>query len=177
MLRKCNYCKSEYTANPSYLKRGQGNFCSRSCSSKFNGRNLKKKPDTVCSLPTCDKMFYRSNSKRKNSKSGLMFCCREHKDLGQRLENGLTQIHPDHYGTVSTQYRDIAFRSLPHSCNRCCFDDERILVVHHIDRNHDNNNLSNLEILCHNCHAIDHFENRDGMYAFRSDYSSSSSEC
>ena len=31
------------------------------------------------------------------------------------------------------------------------------LHVHHIDRDRENNDLSNLEILCANCHAIEHW--------------------
>lgn len=42
-------------------------------------------------------------------------------------------------------------------CNRCGYDEHpRILGVHHIDRNKKNNDLSNLEVLCPNCHSLEH---------------------
>lgn len=43
-------------------------------------------------------------------------------------------------------------------CARCGFDEPReILAVHHRDHNRRNNAPENLEILCPNCHAIEHF--------------------
>lgn len=43
------------------------------------------------------------------------------------------------------------------SCARCGFDAEpAILGVHHIDRNRRNNALTNLEVLCPNCHSLEH---------------------
>lgn len=40
----------------------------------------------------------------------------------------------------------------------CIIDDERMLCVHHIDRNRDNNNIENLRTLCFNHHRIIHIE-------------------
>lgn len=45
-------------------------------------------------------------------------------------------------------------------CNRCGKDDE--LQFHHIDRNHKNNNIENIEVLCYKCHAKEH--NRDEKF-------------
>lgn len=42
-------------------------------------------------------------------------------------------------------------------CERCGYDLYEILHVHHIDRNRDNNVLNNLELLCPNCHAKEHY--------------------
>ncbi|MBX2866541.1 HNH endonuclease [Candidatus Kaiserbacteria bacterium] len=42
-------------------------------------------------------------------------------------------------------------------CERCNYDLLEILIVHHIDRNRDHNSLSNLELLCPNCHAKEHY--------------------
>jgi 5-methylcytosine-specific restriction endonuclease McrA len=44
-------------------------------------------------------------------------------------------------------------------CNRCGYNSEpRILGVHHIDRNRMNNEISNLEVLCPNCHSLEHLK-------------------
>ena len=40
------------------------------------------------------------------------------------------------------------------NCERCGI--AKPLVVHHRDRNHGNNDQSNLEILCPNCHYLEH---------------------
>lgn len=56
----------------------------------------------------------------------------------------------------SKQYRDKAFKIYKPLCNRCGFDNILALEVHHKDRDRSNNDLSNLEIVCANCHTIDH---------------------
>lgn len=101
----------------------------------------------------CGQKFLRAPSKVL-SKSGLQFCCREHKDLAQRIDSGeqFEQIRPNHYGT-GTDYRKFAFREYPHKCAICGWDeDEDVLQVHHIDENRKNAKLENLIILCPTCH-------------------------
>ena len=103
----------------------------------------------------CGKEFTVALSKAEKSKSGLHFCCREHKDLAQRLDSGekFDTLRPSHYGTGEHNYRDIAFREFPHKCVCCGWDeDERLLEVHHIDSNREHNTLDNLTILCPLCH-------------------------
>ncbi len=41
----------------------------------------------------------------------------------------------------------MGYRQNEHTC---------ILVVHHKDKNRENNTIENLEVLCPNCHAIRH---------------------
>lgn len=42
-------------------------------------------------------------------------------------------------------------------CERCSYNKYEILQVHHKDRNRDNNDLVNLELICPNCHYEEHF--------------------
>lgn len=61
--------------------------------------------------------------------------------------------------TVGT-YRKRTLDLKGRKCNRCSYqENEHALVIHHIDRNRDNNIFSNLEVLCANCHAIEHWSN------------------
>ena len=107
---------------------------------------------TLVKCAYCQKDFYKIKSKLDNSKSGLYFCCREHKDLAQRIDFGLEEIWPEHYNQLSS-YRNNAFRNYEHKCAICGWDeDEDILEVHHIDENRENNELDNLIILCPICH-------------------------
>jgi 5-methylcytosine-specific restriction endonuclease McrA len=41
-------------------------------------------------------------------------------------------------------------------CQKCGNTDLRVLLVHHIDKNRNNNNPENLQILCYNCHILVH---------------------
>jgi hypothetical protein len=152
--KKCLHCKLKFLARSADHKRGRAKYCSRSCSAIHTNLlkpKIKHSPNVKCAY--CDKEFYLNHSKQKNSKSGLFFCCREHKDLAQRI-GGIKEIQPDHYGTG---YRALAWSQLPNKCNRCNYCEIiEILQVHHRDHNHSNNKLSNLEILCPNCHAIEH---------------------
>lgn len=43
------------------------------------------------------------------------------------------------------------------ACERCGFDANPVILgVHHKDRNRKNNEASNLEVLCPNCHSLEH---------------------
>ncbi len=42
-------------------------------------------------------------------------------------------------------------------CGRCTYSKYEILQVHHKDRNRNNNNLANLELICPNCHYEEHY--------------------
>lgn len=55
-------------------------------------------------------------------------------------------------------------------CERCEYCEEpKILVLHHKDRNRDNNHLGNLEVLCPNCHAKEHLaEHKNGWKGHQS---------
>lgn len=148
----CLNCSKPISPKKSEIKRGYGKFCSLSCSSTYAARNRKKEFNVHCSF--CNKLFYKSPSKISRSRSGLHFCCRSHKDAAQRL-GGISAIHPKHYGS---SYRTRALQNLPLKCARCGYDESIVaLAVHHKDGNHGNNALSNLQLLCMNCHAIEHW--------------------
>jgi len=42
-------------------------------------------------------------------------------------------------------------------CERCGYSKREILHVHHKDRNRNNNDLKNLELICPNCHYEEHY--------------------
>ena len=147
-------------------KRGRQSFCSLSCASNYKHIKKEKINNIVCDF--CFKEYYTTKSRLSNSKSGFHFCSRKCKDQAQQLKNGFTAIHPPHYGSGSSGYREIALRDLPNKCNRCGYDKcSGALEVHHKNRNRLFNDVSNLEILCANCHAEEHYINNDGQFSKR----------
>lgn len=155
ILRNCLNCNKEFNAPAREVKRGNGKFCNIKCSGAYHGKMRPElKPNTECAW--CQVPLYRSVYKAAQSKSGLHFCSDEHKNLAQSID-GLKEMHLQNYGTGRNAYRDIAFKILkkPKICERCGFDKEAAITVHHKDWNHKNNDPSNLEVLCANCHAIE----------------------
>lgn len=132
------------------------------------------KPDVCCSLicatdlrygkvrrflflcSYCGKETVRRIKNKKNSRSGMMFCCREHKDLAQRLGSGVEGFRPAHYGAPSGRnYRKKALRRYGPKCRGCQYSElEEMLDVHHLDSNRENNSIDNLIVLCVWCHAL-----------------------
>ena len=166
VTRPCDYCQEDYQAEQRYLNRGQGLYCSRTCSSKGNHakRKVIHEPNLTCAW--CGVDFYRQKSNHVNSKSGLFFCCREHKDLAQRI-GGIKEIQPAHYGDELAAYREKAFAAYPNKCKNCGYDKYlEVLEVNHIDCDRSNNDISNLEILCPTCHREYHFETKTGPWRF-----------
>jgi 5-methylcytosine-specific restriction endonuclease McrA len=49
-------------------------------------------------------------------------------------------------------------RGLLKHCVRCGYKEHpEILITHHRDRNRKNNGIENIEVLCPNCHALEHY--------------------
>ena len=96
---------------------------------------------------------------------------RKHTEKSKKLMS-LNQLGSknSHYKNGMGGYRKLAWSNLPHKCNRCPIDNYKILIVHHKDKNRGNNKLNNLEILCLNCHTLEHnFNNAKnlGIYAMK----------
>lgn len=160
----CDQCGKSHS-RPRKEMREEKNFCSPKCYYDSLGHGSIK---LICSNPECGKSFDKKRSHLNGSKSGLYFCCRVCKDIGQRLESGLTQIHPDHYGTdKKVDHRAIAFTIYPPCCNRCGWKEYKpVLDTHHKDGNHNNNHPDNLEILCPTCHQKEHYLSKTGRWRF-----------
>ena len=176
ILMHCNIHNVDFSALAECFMRGPSDVRSQcpQCSQEFKDERYKdQRVELTCAY--CGKNFTRTVSDLKKSKSGLYFCCREHKDMASRLDSGnqFKVIRPDHFGTATingtNSYRRLAFGHYPCKCAICGYEDEpKILEVHHIDENHNNNDIENLIILCPNCHRkltnhLYHLEGRDKL--------------
>lgn len=142
----CDICNRIFFRQSRFLK--EYHTCSPQCLSILKGNRILLK------CANCGERFSRSKSKLNNSRSGLYFCSRACKDVGQTY---IPEIQPDHYGT-GENYRKVALSNYGEKCSRCGYSENIVaLEVHHKDRNRNNNDLSNLEVLCSNCHKIEHY--------------------
>lgn len=153
----CNKHNIDFQATAECFMRGPEKVrcsCPQCAEEKKTTRLAQSRTMVKCAY--CGKEFYRANSKLDNSKSGLYFCCREHKDLAQKITFGLEEIWPSHYdedSNAKSSYRKRALQNYPCKCAVCGWDEDvDILEVHHIDENREHNTLDNLIILCPICH-------------------------
>lgn len=60
-------------------------------------------------------------------------------------------------------YREKAISQKGENCNECGVGPEEAnIIVHHIDRDRDNNHIDNLEVLCKSCHGDKHADQIPG---------------
>lgn len=165
----CPNCRISFSAVLAEHNRGGSIYCSRKCFGLARRAKPKKEKNANVFCAYCKKPFYKRPSTLVNSKSGLYFCCREHKDISQRI-GGIEEIQPDHYGTIGNthkaRYRDIAFRDKEKECEICGYNKYvEVLQIHHKDCNRMNNAIENLIILCPTCHIETHFLSKSGFWS------------
>ena len=156
VMLHCNNHNIDFQVSAECFMRGSDvrtGGCPKCQQEKVDKRFKDARVEVECAY--CGKQFLKPLSKLEKSKSGLYFCCREHKDLAQRLDSGaqFDMIRPEHYNEIISDYRKLAFRNYEHKCSVCGWaEDKDILEVHHIDENRKHNEADNLIILCPICH-------------------------
>jgi len=147
---KCKVCGKEFYAKPSHLRVGWGKYCSQECHHK----GLLKGKFVKCDI--CGKETWKRPKALKHSKSGKFFCSKSCQTLWRnKFFSG--PRHPNWKNGENVAYRNILIDSkIKPICNICGIKDKRILIAHHIDKNHRNNKVDNLVWLCLNCHYLVH---------------------
>lgn len=132
----CQVCSSSFRVIACREKIAK--YCSRKC--YYKSSKGKGSIETTCRH--CSKKFMDSPSVNR------IYCSREctHK------------AHKDAWIPVfSTVRKGMALRGLINICNRCGYNQiPSILGIHHRDRDRNNNSPENLEVLCPNCHSVEH---------------------
>lgn len=137
----CKVCGKQIYRRPCEIKENDRRvFCSSLC---YGVANRIEKPCKVCGKPiqsrfnkkTCSRAC--SNINRAGIKYG------QHRPFDKVFSERIIKI------------RLLKMRGT--KCERCGYAKTEILQVHHKDRNHKNNNIENLELICPNCHYEDHY--------------------
>lgn len=171
----CLFCETPYRVKPYLLPTSK--YCSRSCLAK----DARQKINATCLIchttfthisSRCNKAKYCStacyNISQRNKGKTTYTCqhcgqsfighsCHKRKFCSKQC-NGKTSA--SEWSPKFTTVRKKMLKSnMITACNRCGYDKEpRILGVHHKDRNRLNNEISNLEVLCPNCHSLEHLK-------------------
>ncbi len=97
-----------------------------------------------CKIPISRSPYKARTNKRH-------FCSKACRGQWQSInENGVSSPSYKNGGTV---YRQIALRHYGIKCQSCGYSkDERLIEVHHKDGNRQNNDVTNLAVLCFWCH-------------------------
>lgn len=153
---KCKICDKEFYVKPSHQKLGYGQYCSRVC------MHLGQRKGKWMICHVCGKETWKTPKDIKGSKSGKFFCNKSCSTLWRnKLFSG--KKHPNWRGGEYTYRRLMKTFNFPLICKKCGIHDQRVLVVHHLDRNRKNNKVENLIWLCHNCHFLVHNHNMAAM--------------
>ena len=143
VAKNCVICNSQFLAAKCRAKVAK--YCSRTCYYK----SMAHSGTVVLNCDVCGTEYRRPPSHSKYAKKTCSMKCR---GIASRSANPISKDYP-------SVRRWMKRRDMLQECKRCGYDRHpNILVVHHVDRNRTNNNLSNLEILCPNCHALEHYE-------------------
>jgi hypothetical protein len=136
--KDCEICGSEFEFIATRANKAK--YCSRSCYyASMKGRGSVKH-----SCLHCGTEFFDAPS--KNRKYCSISC----------VNKGNKKTFKPKYSTVRKM---MLAREMIKECNRCGYSEiPDILGVHHKDRDRTNNQISNLEVLCPNCHSIEHMK-------------------
>lgn len=137
----CLVCKKAIYRRPGEIKVNKGRvFCSMVC---YGIYCRKETPCIVCGTPILAKFNKKtcSRSCANKHRAGIKYNLNRPKDK-VKYQRGL-------------KLRLLKERG--NKCQRCGYDKYEILQVHHKDRDHTNNNLENLELICPNCHYEEHY--------------------
>lgn len=143
----CKVCSKEFLTTSQNLKRGHGNYCSTIC------RNSTNKVTYTCSF--CSIQFTSIKSRKNKSKTNNHFCSNDCKYKAASSLSCSYKTGPKPKEIGLSTYRNRALILLKNECVRCGYHEHvELLDVDHIDSNRQNNDISNLQILCVMCHAI-----------------------
>lgn len=115
-------------------------YCSQNC---YGISCRKEKPCVICG-----ELILATFNKKTCSRS----CANKHRE---GIKYKLNQPRDKVKSYQSLKLRLMRLRGTV--CEKCNYNKYEILQVHHKDRNRQNNNLNNLELICPNCHAEEHF--------------------
>lgn len=132
----CLICKNEFEHISS--RSNKAKYCSKKC--YYKAQHLNGSVTFECKH--CHKKFLGSPSEKR------IYCSRA------CINKESKKTFVAKYTTVR---KKMIIRDMVKKCEICGYNESKeILGIHHKDRNNKNNELSNLMVLCPNCHSLEH---------------------
>lgn len=143
----CVICSKPIYKRPTQIAKGN-TYCSRAC----YAASLRDGIHGTCRY--CGKPVYKQLAQASRSKSGALYCNRR----CATSENNKVKLGPrnGNYKNGIATYRKRALDHYGAKCHVCDYSNDIVLEVHHIDRDRENNELSNLVVLCPTHHSEVH---------------------
>jgi 5-methylcytosine-specific restriction endonuclease McrA len=144
---ECLICRKPIYKRPGEVRKNNGRmFCSQAC---FGISCRKEVPCVVCGAPILASMNKKTCSRgcANRRRAGIRYRLNRPKDKVKTQRILKAQL----------------LEARGQACERCKYGTYQILEVHHKDRNRDNNELTNLELICPNCHAKEHFLKKEQL--------------
>lgn len=134
--KNCKVCNKHFTVRP--YRKESAKYCSKKCYDIRNGEPIKY------NCLWCSKEFiYPPNRPRRCCSHSCANKYRNKDILEPKYANGFRKFWER--------------RGIINKCERCNYNEhKKILGIHHKDRNPKNNKRENLEVLCPNCHSLEH---------------------
>jgi hypothetical protein len=131
----CKTCGKTYQRNK--LSKKSAQYCSVAC--------IQRYPCLFCGKIIVGRVAFQSHKNRK----AIQYCSKQCAAIAtSTLTGDLNYVVRGFAATI--------LRNGKLACERCGFDDPDGLIVHHRDRDRENNEGSNLETLCGTCHILEH---------------------
>lgn len=139
----CQQCGNKFTD----LQHIDRKFCSKSCSATYFNLKRDNEIREFKSCLNCDKQI--------KGKYCNYFCQRQYEKniIFSKIENGDTSLQ-------ERQYKKYLILKFGNKCMECGWGEVHPVTgnvpiqLEHIDGHSENNNLSNLKLLCPNCHSL-----------------------
>jgi hypothetical protein len=147
-MKKCKCCNENDAIK--YSKYSNGDFCSRKCARAFSSKEKRSEINKAVSLKLLGRKVLNPH----------VFSEERLKEIKERRR----KLYDDKI--LSANYDDLSFERLRirvfleqgEKCNKCKLSEwlgvKIPFELEHIDGNHHNNERSNVEALCPNCHSL-----------------------
>lgn len=146
----CYKCNQPCYKRPSHLKLYKIHFCNRECQLKHQS---EINPKTIINCSECNSQIKRTVNELRRSYNKIYFCNNKCKNIYLSKTNWKNNFNP----TNHSHKRTLILNKFNNECVNCGYNKEsKMLDIHHIDGNHQNNVDSNLITICVWCHQLYH---------------------